>query len=148
MTGSLFKLHPLTIPPYPEMKSFIIFTLISATLASQVVEYTGNQNSQLVPITPDGKHYHATINKKRGVDEVDITWAPNKLQARSVFKGDLDGLGTVYREVRTSIYDEGGVRGEIVQQVARNLGLDFEAVHDRVEDKSGPNVAPSIEEID
>lgn len=137
MTGSLFKLHPLTNSvkdPYPEMKSFIIFALISATLASQVVEYTGNQNSQLVPITPDGNLHHATVNNKRGINEVDIMWAPNKLQARSVYNGDLDGLGTVYREVRTSIYDEGGVDGEIVQQVARNLGLEFEAVHDRVEE--------------
>lgn len=127
------------------MKAFIIFTLISATLASEaVVDYNGEQAMvhhqdgdqvlHVVPRTPDGKHHHGTIQDEHGTGEVDILWAPKKFKAQSTYTGDLEDGGSFYKMSSTSYYDENGVEEETVKNVASNLGLAFEDVDEENED--------------
>lgn len=90
------------------MKSLIIFTVISATLASQVGDYSGGT----VATTPPSLK-RPIIRDANGFD---ITWAPRGSKKRKIYRSESAILGGA---------TDSGVSDVAVKKVASNLGLLF-----------------------
>ena len=108
-------------------------------MISGAVVKLNSEDRNVVPITPDSKIRHFDVGNRH----IDFLLAPKKLSLRTTENGEFG-----YSSSALSFYNSQGISQETVKSVAKNLGLAFEEVASKSEDKENCNDGYIVEEID